>query len=168
MSFRIKNIWKDDGVSRSEYEQSLIEFDTALQNITNNIETIKKSNQFIRIGSYTETYSNLNIIDVGSALHDPTINYGKPLTISFIRTNTTGKELGVFSGTIIFRGDDFTNNAYVVSTNMYFDRGGTNNVEIGDMCSIVIKYSQGKWILVTQCWNLNDRIKSISIRGWTL
>ena len=58
--------------------------------------------RFVLIFASTSYYSNLNSFNVPNLFSDPTVDYHKPLYVSFQRSNVSRQNLGRYTGTIIY------------------------------------------------------------------
>lgn len=191
---KIKNIWKLDAVSRSEYETSLKEFDDALTDFDNKLNTLTntvntnstnivdleskhnaqqteieslKTLTTIKLLQNTQVLSNTQEIQVSNHNFD----FTKPIYVSYRRLrNNSGdstRYIGMFSFVVFLTtSEDWR----IGGTNLYLDNGGTNYIEIGDQVALGLRANVGtKTIRVrAQCWNTNQRIDYIALRGTPL
>lgn len=120
--------------------------------------------RFVTIYTTSSYYSNLHNFNVPNLFSDTTVDYNKPLYISFQRSNASRQNLGLYTGTIMYNFN--TNDYYMVATQMYRNPNGSHNMEIGQMCGVLIQYKNNSWNVQIQCWDPNDRITNIKIKGW--
>lgn len=120
--------------------------------------------RFVQIYSATSYYSNLQNFNVPTLFSDSTVDYNKPLYISFQRSNASRQNLGTYTGTIIYKWN--TSDYYMIATQMYKNQTGSQHMEIGQMCGLLIQYKNNSWNVQVQCWDNNDRITNIKIQGW--
>lgn len=151
---KIKNIWNLDVVSREEMKTILQEWDDALTKINTLINLkVLKNNQIL---------SNVQSITISN--HG--LDVSKPIYVSFQRLrNATGQpnsKIGIYSFVVFLQNDGEWSFG---STNIYFNRGGTNNLEIADIAALGLKLDNNNIIIKAQCWNPNDKIGNISLYG---
>ena len=151
---KIKNIWNLDVVSREEMKTTLQEWDSALTKINTLINLkVLKNNQIL---------SNVQSITISN--HG--LDVSKPIYVSFQRLrNTSGQpnsKIGNYSFVVFLQNDGEWSFG---STNLYFNRGGTNNLEIADISALGLKLDNNNIIIKAQCWNPNDKIGNISLYG---
>lgn len=151
---KIKNIWNLDVVSKEEMKTILQEWDSALTKINTLINLkVLKNNQIL---------SNVQSITISN--HG--LDVSKPIYVSFQRLrNATGQpnsKIGNYSFVAFLQNDGEWSFG---STNLYFNRGGTNNLEIADISALGLKLENNNIIIKAQCWNPNDKIGSITLYG---
>lgn len=148
---KIKNIWNLDVVSREEMKTILQEWDDALIKINE-----------LKVIDINQILSNVQSITISN--HG--LNLSKPIYVSFQRLrNATGQpnsKIGVYSFVVFLQNDGEWSFG---STNLYFNRGGTNNLEIADKAALGLKLDNNNIIIKAQCWNPNDKIGSIKLYG---
>lgn len=148
---KIKNIWNLDVVSREEMKTILQEWDDALTKVNE-----------LKVIDINQILSNVQSITVSN--HG--LDLSKPLYVSFQRLrNATGQpnsKIGVYSFVVFLQNDGEWSFG---STNLYFNRGGTNNLEIADIAALGLKLDNNNIIIKAQCWNPNDKIGSIKLYG---
>ena len=132
----------------------LQEWDDALTKINTLINLkVLKNNQIL---------SNVQSITISN--HG--LDVSKPIYVSFQRLrNASGQsnsKIGVYSFVVFLQNDGEWSFG---STNIYFDRGGTNNLEITDIAALGLKLDNNNIIIKVQCWNQNDKIGNISLCG---
>ena len=151
---KIKNIWNLDVVSREEMKTTLQEWDDALTKINTliNLKVLKKNQILSNVQSITISNHGLDV--------------SKPIYVSFQRLrNATGQpnsKIGVYSFVVFLQNDGEWSFG---STNLYFNRGGTNNLEIADIAALGLKLDNNNIIIKAQCWNQNDKIENITLYG---
>ena len=151
---KIKNIWNLDVVSREEMKTTLQEWDDALTKINTliNLKVLKKNQILSNVQSITISNHGLDV--------------SKPIYVSFQRLrNATGQpnsKIGVYSFVVFLQNDGEWSFG---STNLYFNRGGTNNLEIADIAALGLKLDNNNIIIKAQCWNQNDKIGNITLYG---
>ena len=151
---KIKNIWNLDVVSREEMKTTLQEWDDALSKINTLINLkVLKNNQIL---------SNVQSITISN--HG--LDVSKPIYVSFQRLrNAQGQpnsKIGIYSFVVFLQNDGEWSFG---STNLYFNRGGTNNLEIADIAALGLKLDNNNIIIKAQCWNPNDKIGNIALYG---
>ena len=151
---KIKNIWNLDVVSREEMKTTLQEWDSALTKINTLINLkVLKNNQIL---------SNVQSITISNHGFD----VSKPIYVSFQRLrNATGQpnsKIGNYSFVVFLQNDGEWSFG---STNLYFNRGGTNHLEKGEVVALGLKLDNNNIIIKAQCWNQNDKIGNISLYG---
>lgn len=102
-------------------------------------------------------YNNLQKITT-RLFDNSAVDYLKPLTVSFTRTNTSGTDYGSYTFQIQY---GIGENNFVVGSNLYYDRSKTYG-QLGDWVALTITPSY----IQVQCWNSGDRIKNIKVQGW--
>ena len=102
-------------------------------------------------------YNNLQKITT-RLFDNSAVDYNKPLTVSFTRTNNSGSDYGSYVFQIQY---GIGENNFVVGSNLYYDRGKTYG-QLGDWVALTITPSH----IQVQCWNGGDRIKNIKVQGW--
>ena len=151
---KIKNIWNLDVVSREEMKTTLQEWDDALTkiNMLINLKVLKKNQILSNVQSITISNHGLDV--------------SKPIYVSFQRLrNATGQpnsKIGNYSFVVFLQNDGEWSFG---STNLYFNRGGTNNLEIADIAALGLKLDNNNIIIKAQCWNPNDKIGNITLYG---
>ena len=151
---KIKNIWNLDVVSREEMKTTLQEWDDALTKINTliNLKVLKKNQILSNVQSITISNHGLDV--------------SKPIYVSFQRLrNTSGQpnsKIGNYSFVVFLQNDGEWSFG---STNLYFNRGGTNNLEIADIAALGLKLDNNNIIIKAQCWNPNDKIGNITLYG---
>lgn len=134
--------------------------DSKILTVDRNITTFK---QDIDTSLYTiystgnTIYNNLNKITT-NIFNNSSVDYKKPLTVSFTRTNTSGTDYGSYSFQIQY---GIGENNFIVGSNLYYDRSKTYG-QLGDWVALTITPSY----IQVQCWNGGDRIKNIKVQGW--
>lgn len=151
---KIKNIWNLDVVSREEMKTILQEWDDALTKINTLINLkVLQNNQIL---------SNVQSITISN--HG--LDVSKPIYVSFQRLrNTTGQpnsKIGNYSFVVFLQNDGEWSFG---STDLYFNRGGSNNLEIGANAALGLKLDNNNIIIKAQCWNSNDKIGNIKLYG---
>ena len=153
---KIKNIWNLDVVSREEMKTTLQEWDSALTKINTliNLKVLKKNQILSNVQSITISNHGLDV--------------SKPIYVSFQRLrNTSGQpnsKIGNYSFVVFLQNDGEWSFG---STNLYFNRGGTNNLEIADIAALGLKLDNNNIIIKAQCWNPNDKIGNLTLYGST-
>lgn len=109
------------------------------------------------IYSSTTIYNNLNKITT-NIFNNSNVDYNKPLTVSFTRTNNSGTDYGSYTFQIQY---GIGENNFVVGSNLYYDRSKTYG-QLGDYVALTITPTY----IQVQCWNGGDRIKNIKVQGW--
>ena len=106
-------------------------------------------------------YRNVEKINTTAIFTDSEVNYDYPLTVSFDRYNGNNY-LGTFTFTIQHntRNNNSQNPNYMVATQMYYSTS-SQHMEIGQMCGLRFT----KTYIEVSCWDSNDRIKSIVVKG---
>ena len=122
---------------------------TFKQNIDTSLYTIYSTGNTI--------YNNLQKLTT-NIFNNSSVDYKKPLTVSFTRTNNSGTDLGSYTFQIQY---GIGENNFVVGSNLYYDRSKTYG-QLGDWVALTITPSY----IQVQCWNNNDRIKNIKVQGW--
>ena len=122
---------------------------TFKQNIDTSLYTIYSTGNTI--------YNNLQKITT-NIFNNSSVDYKKPLTVSFTRTNNSGSDYGSYTYQIQYGTGE---NNFVVGSNLYYDRSKTYG-QLGDWTALTITPSY----IQVQCWNNNDRIKNIKVQGW--
>ena len=151
---KIKNIWNLDVVSREEMKTTLQEWDSALTKINTliNLKVLKKNQILSNVQSITISNHGLDV--------------SKPIYVSFQRLrNTSGQpnsKIGIYSFVVFLQNDGEWSFG---STNLYFNRGGTNHLEITDIAALGLKLDNNNIIIKAQCWNPNDKIGNITLYG---
>lgn len=102
-------------------------------------------------------YNNLQKITT-NIFNNSSVDYNKPLTVSFTRTNNSGSDYGSYTFQIQY---GIGENNFVVGSNLYYDRNKTYG-QLGDWVALTITPSY----IQVQCWNGGDRIKNIRVQGW--
>ena len=135
---------------------------TNLPNPTNTQEAANKQYVDNKTSLYTMFSSNTiynNLQKITTRLFDNSaVDYLKPLTVSFTRTNTSGTDYGSYTFQIQY---GIGENNFVVGSNLYYDRSKTYG-QLGDWVALTITPSY----IQVQCWNGGDRIKNIKVQGW--
>ena len=135
---------------------------TNLPNPTNTQEAANKQYVDNKTSLYTMFSSNTiynNLQKITTRLFDNSaVDYNKPLTVSFTRTNTSGTDYGSYTFQIQY---GIGENNFVVGSNLYYDRSKTYG-QLGDYVALTITPSY----IQVQCWNGGDRIKNIKVQGW--
>ena len=151
---KIKNIWNLDVVSREEMKTTLQEWDDALTKINTliNLKVLKKNQILSNVQSITISNHGLDV--------------SKPIYVSFQRLrNALGQpnsKIGNYSFVVFLQNDGEWSFG---STNLYFNQGGTNNLEIADIAALGLKLDNNNIIIKAQCWNPNDKIGNITLYG---
>ena len=151
---KIKNIWNLDVVSREEMKTTLQEWDDALTKINTliNLKVLKNNQVLSNVQSITISNHGMDV--------------SKPIYVSFQRLrNATGQpnsKIGHYSFVVFLQNDGEWSFG---ATNLYFNRGGTNNLEIADIAALSLKLDNNNIIIKAQCWNPNDKIGSITLYG---
>lgn len=122
---------------------------TFKQNIDTSLYTIYSTGNTI--------YNNLQKITT-NIFNNSSVDYKKPLTVSFTRTNNSGSDYGSYTYQIQYGTGQ---NNFIVGSNLYYDRSKTYG-QLGDWVALTITPSY----IQVQCWNNNDRIKNIKVQGW--
>ena len=129
---------------------------------TQNNQAANKQYVDNKTGLYTMFSSNTiynNLQKITTRLFDNSaVDYLKPLTVSFTRTNTSGTDYGSYTFQIQY---GIGENNFVVGSNLYYDRSKTYG-QLGDWVALTITPSY----IQVQCWGNNDRIKNIKVQGW--
>ena len=135
---------------------------TNLPNPTNTQEAANKQYVDNKTSLYTMFSSNTiynNLQKITTRLFDNSaVDYNKPLTVSFTRTNNSGTDYGSYIFQIQYGVGE---NNFVVGSNLYYDRSKTYG-QLGDWVALTITPSY----IQVQCWNGGDRIKNIKVQGW--
>lgn len=135
---------------------------TNLPEPTNTSEAATKNYVDNKTGLYTLFSSNTiynNLQKITTRLFDNSaVDYNKPLTVSFTRTNTSGADYGSYVFQIKY---GIGENNFVVGSNLYYDRSKTYG-QLGDWVALTLTPSY----IQVQCWNGGDRIKNIKVQGW--
>ena len=135
---------------------------TNLPNPTNTQEAANKQYVDNKTSLYTMFSSNTiynNLQKITTRLFDNSaVDYNKPLTVSFTRTNNSGTDYGSYIFQIQYGVGE---NNFVVGSNLYYDRSKTYG-QLGDWVALTITPSY----IQVQCWNGWDRIKNIKVQGW--
>lgn len=134
--------------------------DSKISTVDRNLTTLKQNidTSLYTIYSTGNTiYNNLNKINT-NIFNNSSIDYKKPLTVSFTRTNTSGTDYGSYTFQIQYGTGE---NNFVVGSNLYYDRSKTYG-QLGDWVALTITPSY----IQVQCWNGGDRIKNIKVQGW--
>lgn len=134
--------------------------DSKISTVDRNITTFKQNidTSLYTIYSTGNTiYNNLNKITT-NIFNNSSVDYKKPLTVSFTRTNTSGTDYGSYTFQIQY---GIGENNFVVGSNLYYDRSKTYG-QLGDYVALTITPSY----IQVQCWNGGDRIKNIKVQGW--
>ena len=135
---------------------------TNLPNPTNTQEAANKQYVDNKTSLYTMFSSNTiynNLQKITTRLFDNSaVDYNKPLTVSFTRTNNSGSDYGSYTFQIQY---GIGENNFVVGSNLYYDRSKTYG-QLGDWVALTITPSY----IQVQCWNGGDRIKNIKVQGW--
>lgn len=135
---------------------------TNLPEPTNTSEAATKNYVDNKTGLYTMFSSNTiynNLQKITTRLFDNSaVDYNKPLTVSFTRTNTSGADYGSYVFQIKY---GIGENNFVVGSNLYYDRSKTYG-QLGDWVALTLTPSY----IQVQCWNGGDRIKNIKVQGW--
>ena len=135
---------------------------TNLPKPTNTQEAANKQYVDNKTGLYTMFSSNTiynNLQKITTRIFDNSaVDYNKPLTVSFTRTNTAGTDYGSYIFQIQY---GIGENNFVVGSNLYYDRSKTYG-QLGDWVALTITPSY----IQVQCWNGGDRIKNIRVQGW--
>ena len=135
---------------------------TNLPKPTNTQEAANKQYVDNKTSLYTMFSSNTiynNLQKITTRLFDNSaVDYNKPLTVSFTRTNNSGSDYGSYVFQIQY---GIGENNFVVGSNLYYDRGKTYG-QLGDWVALTITPSH----IQVQCWNGGDRIKNIKVQGW--
>ena len=135
---------------------------TNLPNPTNTQEAANKQYVDNKTSLYTMFSSNTiynNLQKITTRLFDNSaVDYNKPLTVSFTRTNNSGADYGSYIFQIQYGVGE---NNFVVGSNLYYDRSKTYG-QLGDWVALTITPSY----IQVQCWNGGDRIKNIKVQGW--
>ena len=122
---------------------------TFKQNIDTSLYTIYSTGNTI--------YNNLQKLTT-NIFNNSSVDYKKPLTVSFTRTNNSGADYGSYTFQIQYGVGE---NNFVVGSNLYYDRSKTYG-QLGDWVALTITPSY----IQVQCWNGGDRIKNIKVQGW--
>ena len=122
---------------------------TFKQNIDTSLYTIYSTGNTI--------YNNLQKLTT-NIFNNSSVDYKKPLTVSFTRTNNSGTDYGSYTFQIQY---GIGENNFVVGSNLYYDRSKTYG-QLGDWVALTITPSY----IQVQCWNGGDRIKNIKVQGW--
>lgn len=135
---------------------------TNLPNPTNTQEAANKQYVDNKTSLYTmfasnTIYNNLQKINT-NIFNNSNVDYNKPLTVSFTRTNNSGTDYGSYTFQIQY---GIGENNFVVGSNLYYDRSKTYG-QLGDYVALTITPSY----IQVQCWNGGDRIKNIKVQGW--
>lgn len=134
--------------------------DSKISTVDGNLTTLK---QDIDTSLYTiystgnTIYNNLNKITT-NIFNNSSVDYKKPLTVSFTRTNNSGTDYGSYTFQIQYGVGE---NIFVVGSNLYYDRGRTYG-QLGDWVALTITPNY----IQVQCWNGGDRVKNIKVQGW--
>lgn len=135
---------------------------TNLPDPTNTQEAATKAYVDNKTSLYTMFSSNTiynNLQKITTRLFDNSaVDYLKPLTVSFTRTNTSGTDYGSYTFQIQY---GIGENNFVVGSNLYYDRSKTYG-QLGDWVALTITPTY----IQVQCWNGGDRIKNIKVQGW--
>ena len=135
---------------------------TNLPNPTNTQEAANKQYVDNKTSLYTMFSSNTiynNLQKITTRLFDNSaVDYNKPLTVSFTRTNNSGTDYGSYIFQIQYGVGE---NNFVVGSNLYYDRSKTYG-QLGDWVALTITPSY----IQVQCWSGGDRIKNIKVQGW--
>ena len=102
-------------------------------------------------------YNNLQKITT-RLFDNSAVDYNKPLTVSFTRTNNSGSDYGSYVFQIQY---GIGENNFVVGSNLYYDRSKTYG-QLGDWVALTITPSY----IQVQCWKGEDKIKNIRVQGW--
>ena len=135
---------------------TLQEWDSALTKINTliNLKVLKKNQILSNVQSITISNHGLDV--------------SKPIYVSFQRLrNTSGQpnsKIGNYSFVVFLQNDGEWSFG---STNLYFNRGGTNNLEIADIAALGLKLDNNNIIIKAQCWNPNDKIGNLTLYGST-
>ena len=122
---------------------------TFKQNIDTSLYTIYSTGNTI--------YNNLQKLTT-NIFNNSSVDYKKPLTVSFTRTNNSGSDYGSYTFQIQYGTGQ---NNFVVGSNLYYDVSKTYG-QLGDWVALTITPSY----IQVQCWNQGDRIKNIKVQGW--
>ena len=144
--------------------QSSVQFirPITVQTPTANTDAANKQYVDNKTSLYTMFSSNTiynNLQKITTRLFDNSaVDYNKPLTVSFTRTNNSGTDYGSYTFQIQY---GIGENNFVVGSNLYYDRSKTYG-QLGDWVALTITPSY----IQVQCWNGGDRIKNIKVQGW--